>query len=203
MGYFSFTQPITYWSLAAPNILQRVKISDDIISQGQLYDSYVIEEGDRPDTIAYHYYGDATLDWLVRLANNIFDEASQWPLTQSQLDQYIANKYTSVPTAQSTTDHYKLKTNVTINNSTYAALPNDAKVYFYNNGTSYSIITSVIQLSSESLVNLPGEVQQYWQSVSQYENEFEINEEKRHILLIDAAYAQEFDSALKGILTNG
>lgn len=202
MPYFSYMQPISYWKLAAPNILSRAIIPDTLTSQAELYQAYVIEEGDRPETIAYHYYGDPTYDWLVRIANNIYDEASQWPLTQVQLDRYVANKYGSITSAQSTCDHWNLNLNLTLTASAYNALPNDAKVYWVQNGAGYSIIQNEIIVTPESHDNLPDGTALYFIPVTQYDNEFEINEEKRQILLIDATYASAFDDALKNIMSN-
>ena len=85
MSFFDNLPPIQYRGRIAPNILKRIAIPKDIVSQGELYQPYVVDDGDRPETIAHLYYNDVHYDWLIRLANNIYDEASQWPLTQNQL----------------------------------------------------------------------------------------------------------------------
>ena len=80
----------------AVNIFRRIKIRDSL--QGALlgFIQYEITEGQRPDQIAYEYYNDPGLDWIVLLVNNIINVNEDWPLTRDDLREYVSNKYGSI-----------------------------------------------------------------------------------------------------------
>ena len=72
--------------------------------------NYEVEAGEKPDHVAYNYYEDSTLTWLVLLPNNIIDPYFQWPLTVYDFEQFIKKKYGSIPAAQDTIIHCEHKT---------------------------------------------------------------------------------------------
>ena len=47
----------------------------------------------RPDNIAFDFYGDSKLDWVVLLSNNILNIQTEWPLVQNNFDSFLLNKY--------------------------------------------------------------------------------------------------------------
>ena len=59
------------------NIFRRIKIRDDL--QGSLlgFTQYEIQDGARPDQVAYEIYKDAGLDWVILLINNIINVKSE------------------------------------------------------------------------------------------------------------------------------
>lgn len=77
------------------NFFVRGKIRDDIYKQITVFDRYIIDGNDRPDTVAYKLYEDPNLDWIVLLVNNILDVYSEWPLDDQQFESYILEKYGS------------------------------------------------------------------------------------------------------------
>lgn len=206
MSYFQYIPIIQYFGKSAPNILTRVKLDSSFVNNRTVYHPYTIEDGDRPDTIAGYYYGDPTLDWLVRLANNINDETTQWPLTQDQLESYINNKYGSIYTTYSTIDHYILKTNVNnISSGQYSELaPNQLRYWLYNSQfQNYAFTNGNYVITPDAFTLLNSNEQIYWQPVMQYDNEFNINEAKRNIMLIDKTYSTQLNSVLRELFTNG
>jgi hypothetical protein len=76
-----------------PNILRRVKLRAGIRSGLFLFDNYDVKNGERPEDIAYKYYGDPELHWVVLMTNNITDRYYQWPLTQPQFAEHLTDKY--------------------------------------------------------------------------------------------------------------
>lgn len=203
MSYFRYLPAIVYKELAAPNILMRAGFTAQALKMGEIYHPYIIDEGDRPETIADLYYGDVTKDWLVKIANNIIDEASQWPLTQEQLDIHVSTKYASLSYALSTIDHYKLKTTLTdITSAAYDALTTSCKKYWYQDGTNYKFIRKSLTITPGTWNNYVSGEKAYWQSVTIYDKEFAANEEKRSIRLIDNRYAGYYETALRDILLN-
>lgn len=84
-----------------------------------LYD-YVIQDTDRPDTVATQLYGSPGHTWVILLVNNIFS-LYDWPLTEAEFNCYIADKYGSIQAATTqyiytTVDGYR------VDATTWAAL---------------------------------------------------------------------------------
>lgn len=202
MSYFRYFQPIEYRNVVTPNILSRVKIPKNLLNIGSLYHPYQIEEGDRPDTIADLYYNDSTKDWLIRLVNNIFDEATHWPLQQVQLDRFISSKYPDI-NPFSAIHSYKLNTNIDpITSVLYDGLANELKQYWRLQPVTgvYYIIQRDWSITPDTFTRMSVEERMYWSPVTYYDYEFEINESKRNIRLIDVKYADELETVLKDIL---
>jgi len=76
-----------------PNILKRVKLRAGIASGLFVFDNYDVVAGERPEDIAFKYYGDPELHWVILMTNNITDRYYQWPLSQPQFQEHIADKY--------------------------------------------------------------------------------------------------------------
>ena len=75
------------------NLFKRAKLADDIFGDLSYFTKYKIVGNERPDNVAYKIYGDATLDWLVLLANNILNQTDEWPLPQQSMYNYMLSKY--------------------------------------------------------------------------------------------------------------
>lgn len=77
------------------NLFKRGQIREDIFGNLAFFTKYQIIGDERPDNIAYKFYGDETLDWVVLLSNNILNQYDEWPLTQESFDEYLLEKYGS------------------------------------------------------------------------------------------------------------
>ena len=75
--------------LLLTNVTARYKIRDVLKSKVAIYYDYIVKDGDRPDLIAYKYYDDETLDWLIYLVNDIIDPYYDWPLKQDAFEKYM------------------------------------------------------------------------------------------------------------------
>ena len=75
------------------NIFRRVKAREDLAKYTEFFEQVSIEDGERPDQIAEKFYGDAELDWVVLLTNNIIDVYTQWPKSRRELEYYTKEKY--------------------------------------------------------------------------------------------------------------
>ena len=76
-----------------PNILKRVKLRSGLRSGAFLFDNYDVKDGERPEDVAYKYFGDAELHWIILMTNNVTDRYYQWPLTQPQFQEHLTDKY--------------------------------------------------------------------------------------------------------------
>ena len=77
------------------NFFKRGKLREDIFQDLTTFQKYDIKGDDRPDNVANEVYGDARLDWVVLLSNNIVNLNNEWPLTQRSFETYIIDKYGS------------------------------------------------------------------------------------------------------------
>ena len=77
----------------SPDILRRVKARTAVKEGRYLFDSYDVKNGEKPEDIAFKFYGDAELHWIVLMVNNITDRFYQWPMTQPQFDEFLTDKY--------------------------------------------------------------------------------------------------------------
>jgi hypothetical protein len=89
------------------NITLRFKIQDMLRSRASLFHEHSIQDGERPDVLAFKYYDDPTLDWVIMMANLVIDPHFDWPLEYASFTNFIKEKYGSVSTAQSTVHHYE------------------------------------------------------------------------------------------------
>ena len=76
-----------------PDILRRVKQRAGIKAGQFIFDSYDVMNGEKPEDIAYKWFGDAQLHWIILMTNNITDRYYQWPMTQPQFDEFLTDKY--------------------------------------------------------------------------------------------------------------
>ena len=72
---------------------KRVKLRSGLSSSRFVFDKYNVKEGERPEDIAFKYYGDARLHWVILMTNDITDRYYQWPMTQPQFEEFLADKY--------------------------------------------------------------------------------------------------------------
>ena len=99
MAYFD-RFPMMAYDMAAngdykllPNILRRVKLRSGLRSGSFLFDDYDVKDGERPEDIAFKWFGDPEYHWVILMTNNVTDRYYQWPLSQPQFQEHIADKY--------------------------------------------------------------------------------------------------------------
>jgi len=91
--YFEQFPIINYDGTNMRDITRRVNFLKRSLTNPYVFLPYTIEEGLRPEDVAYYYYGSVEYTWLVYLANNIVDPYHEWPLSQEKFDAYLINKY--------------------------------------------------------------------------------------------------------------
>ena len=99
MSYFS-KFPLTAYDIKGnsifkllPNILRRVKLRSVIKSGGMLFDKYDVKEGEKPEDIAFKWFGDPELHWVILMTNNVTDRYYDWPMNQVQFAEFLTDKY--------------------------------------------------------------------------------------------------------------
>ena len=84
------------------NLFRRTKIREDLFANFMQFDKYEIVGDERPDNVSEKVYGRDDLDWVVLLSNNIIDINNEWPLSQSQLNIFLSDKYSRLKSASTT-----------------------------------------------------------------------------------------------------
>ena len=62
------------------NIFKRAVIRDDLFDEVVAFTKYSVVGDERPDQVAYNFYGDSGLDWVVLTTNNIVHVRDEWPM---------------------------------------------------------------------------------------------------------------------------
>lgn len=92
-NYFDKMPIINYNGYQVRDLTRRNRFLPVSISNPYLFLPYTITDEDRPEDIAYYYYGSTDYTWLVLLANNIIDTYHDWPLKEEDFNKYLINKY--------------------------------------------------------------------------------------------------------------
>lgn len=80
-------------AFALTDISRNIRFRKELLANVTSYDSYDIVDGETPEIIAEKIYGNSEYHWIIMLANDIYDYRADLPLTQLQLDKYVADKY--------------------------------------------------------------------------------------------------------------
>lgn len=165
------------------NILRRFKVRSKFLTDTSFYNKYQIQSGERPDTVADKIYGDPNYAWLVLLFNNIDDPIFGWPLFNKDFDDFIVGKYGSIATAKGTVQEYRKI--LTSKSSKFDGSFVDER-YVVVDATTYATLGESVR-----------------QSISQYDYEDELNEEKRKIKLLQSRYLSSIRDEVKSIVRDG
>ena len=162
--------------ITVKNFFKRAALEEDILDNLAFHTKYKIIGDDRPDNVAYNFYGNSELDWLVLTCNNIVNIQTEWPLLQNDFDRFLLDKYGSYE-ALNDTHHYK--TQEIKNSKDVVIVPggvqcsSDYSVTYYD----YNTGQEKIVLSRDCTT-----------AVTNYEYEAEIEDEKRNIFLLEPRY---------------
>ena len=77
------------------NLFKRAVLRDDILEDVTSFEKYTVQGDERPDQVAYDFYGDSALDWVVLTTNNIIHVRDEWPMSNRDFLTYLNEKYTS------------------------------------------------------------------------------------------------------------
>ena len=164
----------------AVNLLIRNKLKDAVEKDVSAYYPYVVPEGMRPDVLAHQYYGDTIYTWTIFLVNNIVDPYWEWPLSYKDFREYMSDKYGSVETAQSQIHHYEYI----------------ARARAEATGTSDPVPAYRLEIDYQTYTETAADEREI---IYSYGYEDDLNEAKREIQMIDAAYIQTVQDEARGL----
>lgn len=161
------------------NIMLHSKLVDLISSKAAIYYEYDIQDSDRPDIIASKYYGDASLDWVVIVVNQMIDPLFEWPMSHDVLMKYIDKKYGGINAAYSTV-------------RTYSKILSKQQTLFDGTVLPERLI-NVDEDTYSTLVDTDRTSQSY------YDWEIEVNDKRRTIKVLKKEYVDQFVGEYKGM----
>ena len=152
------------------NIFKRAVVRDDIFDEITAFTKYSVQGDERPDQVAYQFYNDSGLDWVVLSTNNIIHVRDEWPMGNQDFLTYLNAKYTDAELAN--IHHYETKvirdSSGTLIQPEGKTVPAGYTVNFLDNGV----------LRSESSLT----------SFSFLEHEANLNDDKRNIDILRTEY---------------
>jgi hypothetical protein len=77
------------------DLMVRVKVRSKVLDESTLYDLYDIPEGETPELTALKHFGNSNYHWVILLTNDITDRYYGWPLTTYEFENYMTEKYTN------------------------------------------------------------------------------------------------------------
>ena len=158
------------------NLFKRGKLREDIFQETTFFEQYQIQGDDRPDNVAQKVYGDAALDWIVLLSNNIINLYEEWPLPQASFDAYILEKYNNdYDTLYNGVHHYE--SNEVVNSQGVVIFPKGVRV-----GAAQSV-SYFDEVNNEQVTVNPVS-----KAIINYEYEIKLNDDKRNIFLLKGIY---------------
>lgn len=146
------------------NLTVRFKIIEQLKNRRSSFMSYNIRDGETASMLAWNFYGDATLDWLIYMTNDIVNPHFEWPMDSYTFDQYIKEKYGSVPNAAKRTHEFRQVVQAKQRLDDGTIIP---EVSYVVDGTTYATLSNVQR-----------------RRVSKYDWEIKENEKKRDIRLL-------------------
>ena len=156
------------------NIFKRAVLRDDVFDEVTAFERYSVVGDERPDQVAYNFYNDSNLDWVILTTNNIIHVRDEWPMGNQDFLTYLNTKYTSEQL--SNIHHYETKelrdSNGNLIQPEGLTVPAGHSITFLDNG----VLKTESQLTSFSFL----------------EHEIDLNDKKRNINILRPEYLSLF-----------
>jgi hypothetical protein len=173
-------------TVTVTDITRRFTLMNLISASKIVYDEYYVQDGERPDTVAWDYYNDTTLDWVVLLANEIQDPYFQWVLSDEQFRAYMIQKYGTLSDQYQTVHHYE-----------WIISPQTE----YAEGEIVNVVPEkTLVIDYAKYITLAAYERKI---VTVYDYEFIQNERRRQIFLFDVNFVDQIRDSHKTIFTTG
>jgi hypothetical protein len=169
------------------NLFRRAKIRDDFFQNITVFSKYTIQGEERPEQVAEKIYGSPIYDWVVLISNNVINVRTEWPMSDYEMQNYLTRKYTEEELSE--IHHYETITYYDGNGK--LILPSGKIVDQNFSMNYYDSIEEVTKTISPI------------KSVSNYEYETKLNDEKRNIYILRTRYLQTAIDDMRQIMSYG
>lgn len=185
------------------NLMIRAKLLEEFENNPVLFYQYSIQDGDTPEIIADKYYNDSYRYWIILYSNSILDPLWDWPLDQNLFLSYIDEKYAVAAAAEGETPfvytnttvyaYQKITKTINLENLT------ENVVYTVLNQTQYNSLTPSV--NTFTIPNSPScSVEISKRIVTIFDHEYEENENKRNIKILNQVYISDFEREFEGVM---
>ena len=170
------------------NFFKKAKLREDIIGNVAFFEKFTVQGDDRPDNVANEIYGNPFLDWVVLLANNIVNIQSEWPMSQTDFNTYVTEKYENEDTLYNGIHHYEANEVKTTND--VIIIPSGTRVSvgqsvsYFDNGSQEQVTVTNIALP-----------------ITNFMHEQKINDDKRNIFLLKPRFLNLVFDDMEDIMT--
>ena len=165
------------------NLFKRAVLREDVINDVVNFTKYSVRGDERPDQIAYDFYRDAGLDWVILTTNNIIHVRDEWPMGNQDFLTYLNGKYTDQEL--SNIHHYETRLITDSRERTIQKaglfVPSDHSITYVDNG----------------VVKTQSQVKQ----VTFLEHETKLNDDKRQINILRPQLLDMLLSDISDIMT--
>jgi len=187
------------------NILTRAYLIPSLQKNVMLFYTYMINDGDTPENIAYRYYNDMYRYWIILYSNGIMDPQAEWPLGSAQFQIYMNDKYGSVSAnANTTVIAYTMSTihhyEQTISTEDSSSLQKQVITIQIDQPTYNTLVSSTTSATLPSGVVVTKSIDK--NAVSIYDYEQKQNEAKRNIQLMRDIYASSVEKQLQTVMSS-
>lgn len=102
MAYFKYFNTINYdvrgkknksHINVVTNILQRIRLKLEFVKHQSFFAQHTIVDGETPEYLAYTYYGDTELHWVILYAQQATNPFYDWPMDYFDLKKFVIKKY--------------------------------------------------------------------------------------------------------------
>lgn len=186
--FFSDFPIVTYNGEQVRDISIRLDILENVKSDPYAFLPYTIKDGERAEEVAYLYYGDPRYVWIVYLSNNIIDPYFDWPLDNYQFEQTLAKTYAARALAADA------------NNVGWQAVVNWTQSTSITSNIVYyrRISDPTVRMNKDGIEFVTDGAD--WVAVRVYDAEFEKNESRRNIQLLNKEYVSIAERNLTRLL---
>ena len=160
--------------ITVKNLFKRGKLKENVAADATLFTKYQVRGDDRPDNVAFKFYGDENLDWLVMLSNNILNLQNEWPLLQIEFDRYLIDKYETYEKLNEV-HHYET---IEIKSSTGVVIVPAGLTVDSNYSVTYFDWIAELEVTENNIVT----------PITNLEYEEKLDDKKRNIFLLKSEY---------------
>ena len=164
------------------NIFKRAVLRNDVFDEVTAFTKYSVEGDERPGQVAFDFYQDPNLDWVVLTTNNIVHVRDEWPMGNQDFLTYLNGKYTAEELAN--IHHYETDvlrdSRGRLIHPKGLTVPSNYSISFLDNGV----------LRTESKIT----------SFTFLEHETNLNDDKRQINILKPEYLTVFLEDFENIM---
>ena len=156
------------------NIWRRNEVLDKYLTSLTLFDTYVIQDGETPESVSFNYYGDVFYGWTIFFVNEKSNYHRDWPMDAGTLKEYVYNKY---PNPDATSHYETTKVVDALDRTIIEAgkqVPSNFSITYFDGTASAGVTVNPVR------------------TVSYYEKETRDNDARRDIKLIRPAHIRDF-----------